>query len=120
LKKLSSKSGRKILLREKTKFLLFEGIWADENFLICFFVPGIYKELERIRIRVKLIFKEFGPLFSLFCTKSPKIWLQLCPATLLFIRPFLSYGQTISQLATLSCWKWYGLESKLGWEFARA
>jgi hypothetical protein len=105
LKNFPASLAEKFSSERKTKFLLFEGIWADENFLICFFVPGIYKELERIRIRVKLIFKEFGPLFSLFFTKSAKIWLQLCPATLLFIQPFLSYGQTISQLATLSCWK---------------
>jgi hypothetical protein len=36
----------------------------------------------------KLFFMKLGP----FCTKSAKIWQQLCPAALLFIRPFLSYA----------------------------
>jgi hypothetical protein len=40
--------------------------------------------------RRKQISQMFGPLFSSFCTKSPKIWQQVCPAAPLFVWPLLS------------------------------
>jgi len=58
-----------------------EGLLFSWNFL----------ELERIRRR-KTSFSEVRPFFGPFCSKSAKLWPQICPAAPLFIWHFLSYA----------------------------
>ena len=61
---------------------LFRPVWrknsaAEEN------LPGIREKKSR-----KTNFTEERLLFSPFCTKSAKIWLQICPPLYFLFRPF--------------------------------
>ncbi len=91
-----------LLLRKKSGPLLKLTFWKHlGRWKFCYVclcacekynISLICTELEKIRGE-KLIFKKFGPFRPcLYRTKSAKIRPQLCPAALLFIRPFLSYA----------------------------
>jgi hypothetical protein len=77
-KNIPASLAEKFSAEKKLNFYFLKAFGLMKIFLsvsLClgkFSIFFICKELERIRIRVKLIFKEFGPLFGLFLYKISK------------------------------------------------